>query len=87
MPIPLALTIALGDIMKHTQEELDEAALADMRVELMCAIRDGLTDYEAEMRGYIARVERGESAHAIMLAPSCSICRRKHGPEVTHACE
>lgn len=30
----------------------------------------------------VARVER-----MLQLPPECSICRRRHGPEVRHECE
>jgi len=45
---------------------------------------------EARDRAYLARLERGLRylAHRGARRPvDCSICRRRHGSEITHPCE
>ena len=63
---------------KYAVYELALSELADLETDLRCAKRDGLTAYAMELEAKIAKL-RG---HA-----ECSVCRRIHGPEVTHACE
>ena len=41
----------------YTQEELRQAALDDLRVDLRCAIRDGLAEYAERVRAEIARMQ------------------------------
>lgn len=63
----------------YTDAELLAFEIADLETDLRCAVRDGLTEY--------ADIVRARLVAKRAPLPECSICRRRHGREVTHACE
>lgn len=53
--------------VNYSTEELDAAALQDLRVDVECAERDGYSEYAAKYRALIAQYANTPGAHAAVL--------------------